>query len=138
MSSNVIKNNNWVLIDVKDQILGRVASKIIGILTGKSDINYNYNYISGNQVIILNAKYIKVSGNKFNNKVYYKHSGYPGGLKIMNFKTLLFKNPSFILINAIKGMLPKNKLRKIFLRRLRIYSDSIHPHSCQNPKILTL
>lgn len=138
MSSNIIKSNNWVLIDVKDKILGRMASKIACILTGKNNINYSYNSISGDQVIIINAKHIKVSGNKINNKFYYRHSGFPGGLKILRFKEIFLSNPSFVLRNAIKGMLPKNKLRKIYLKRVRIYSDDVHPHMCQKPENLSI
>ncbi|HIH2763490.1 MAG TPA: 50S ribosomal protein L13 [Candidatus Azoamicus sp.] len=138
MSSNIIKSNSWVLIDVKNMILGRSASKIASIVTGKNNINYSYNSISGDQVVVINAKHIKVSGNKINNKFYYRHSGYPGGLKILRFKEIFSTNPSFVLRNAIKGMLPKNKLRKIFLKRIRIYPDDIHPHICQNPKVLNI
>lgn len=138
MSSNIIKNNNWVIIDVKDKILGRIASKIVCILIGKNNINYNYNSICGSQVVIINAKHIKVSGNKFNDKFYYRHSGYPGGLKTFSFKEVFSSNPAFVLKNAIKGMLPKNKLRKIFLRRVRIYSGDFHPHGCQKPQIFSL
>ncbi|HIH2763173.1 MAG TPA: 50S ribosomal protein L13 [Candidatus Azoamicus sp.] len=138
MSSNIIKSNDWVLIDVKNKILGRAASKIACILTGKSNINYNYNSVSGYQVIVINARHIMVSGNKVNNKFYYRHSGFPGGLKILRFKEIFSSNPSFVLRNAISGMLPKNKLRKIFLRRIRIYSDDIHPHMCQKPQNLNI
>ncbi len=138
MSSNIIKSNSWVVIDAKDKILGRTASKIACMLTGKTNINYKYNSISGDQVIVINAKYIKVTGNKINNKFYYRHSGYPGGLKILRYKEVFSSNPSFVLRNAIKGMLPKNKLRKIYLRRIRIYSDDIHPHSCQKPQSVNI
>lgn len=140
MTNSIIKNNKWVLIDVKDKILGRVATQIVSILTGKMhvDHNYDYNNITGYGVIVINSNYIRVTGNKFNNKVYYRHSGYPGGLKKSKFKDLILLNSSFILSNAVKGMLPKNKLKKIFLKRLKIYSDSSYPHAAQTPLILDL
>lgn len=127
--------NTWLIINAENQILGRLASKIAILLTGKNKTTYKQNTITGDQIIIINSKKIKVTGNKATNKIYYKHTGYPGGLKSTNFKTMLEKNPNYILKNAIKGMLPKNKLQKIFLRRLKIYKDANHPHEAQKPLI---
>jgi len=138
MKNRIIKNNSWVLIDAKDKVLGRLASKIACILIGKNKIDYSYNHIFGDSVVVINVENILVTGNKFNNKLYYRHSGYPGGFKIVNFRDIFSKNPSFVLQNAIKGMLPKNKLRKIFLRRVKIYSGDIHPHFSQKPIILDI
>lgn len=132
----IYKNTNtWLIINAENQILGRLASKIAILLTGKNKTTYKQNTITGDQIIIINSKKIKVTGKKATNKIYYKHTGYPGGLKSTNFKTMLEKNPNYILKNAIKGMLPKNKLQKIFLRRLKIYKDSNHPHEAQKPLI---
>jgi len=133
----MINNNKstWLIIDAKNKILGRLASKIAVLLTGKNKITYKQNGIVGDQIIIINSEKIKVTGKKITNKIYYRHTGYPGGLKATNFKTILAKNPNFILRTAIKGMLPKNKLQKILLTRLKIYKDSTHPHLAQKPII---
>lgn len=128
-----MNKDNWIILDAKEQILGRFASKIAFLLMGKNKINYFSNKIVGNQIIIINSKKIKVTGKKFFNKFYYKHSEYPGGMRSINFKQLLFKNSNLIIRNAVKGMLPKNKLQKIFLRRLKIYEYESHPHSSQKP-----
>lgn len=130
--------NNWLIIDAKNKILGRLASKIAILLTGKNKTTYKQNNITGDQIIIVNAKKIKVTGKKLTNKIYYKHTGYPGGLKSTTFKTMLEKNPTYILRNAVKGMLPKNKLQKIFLKRLKIYKDLNHPHEAQKPFLINL
>lgn len=138
MGSSLVKNNDWVLVDVSNMILGRVASKIVGLLIGKHIVGYNYNLIIGNQVIVINAQNIRFTGNKMFNKIYYRHSGYPGGLKAIKLKDLFLKNPALVLKIAINGMLPKNKLRKIFLKRIKIYSGNAHPHICQKPQKLAI
>lgn len=132
-STNIIKNNDWIIIDAENQILGRFASKISMLLTGKNMTNYSRNEIHGYKIIIINAKKIIVTGNKINNKVYYRHSGYPGGLKKITFKNLINSNVAFIIKNAIKGMLPKNKLQKVLLSRIRIFPESHHIHTAQKP-----
>ncbi len=132
------KNNSdeWKLIDAKNEILGRLASKISIILMGKNKSTYLPNKVNGDYVIVINSKEIKFTGNKLENKLYYKHSGRPGSLKVKNLKTMLNTNPNYILKNAVKGMLPKNKLSKILLKRLKIYQEHIHPHNAQKPKFI--
>jgi len=127
---------NWLLINAKDEILGRMASKIASILIGKTKTNYLPNKISGDNIIIINSSQIKVTGKKLKQKLYYKHSGYPGGLKKTPLKDMIKKNPNFVIKNAVKGMLPKNKLQKILLKNLKVYSSAFHPHIAQNPQTL--
>ena len=134
----MIKNENWLIFNAENKILGRFASKIAIILMGKNKIKYAPNKITGDRIIIINSKKIKVSGKKTENKLYYKHSGYPGGLKSKNFKQIITKNPNFIIQNAVKGMLPKNKLQKILLKRLKIYPNSTHPHEAQKAKLINI
>ncbi len=134
----MIKNTNWLIFNAENKTLGRFASKIAVILMGKNKINYAPNKVIGDKIIIINSKKIKISGNKTENKMYYKHSGYPGGLKIIKFKHMMLKDPTFIIKNAIKGMLPKNKLQKVLLKRLKIYPNSNHPHVAQNAKLTNI
>jgi len=131
-----MNKQNWLIFNAENQILGRLASKIAIILMGKNKTNYAAHKIIGDQIIIINSKKIKVTGKKITDKIYYRHSGYPGGLKKTNFKDMLEKNPNFIIKNAVKGMLPKNKLQKIFLKNLKIYPNSYHPHSAQRPQLI--
>lgn len=133
-----MKKDNWIILDAKEKILGRLASRIAFLLMGKDRTDYCSNKVVGNQIIVINSKSIKVTGKKFLNKFYYKHSEYPSGMKTINFQQLLFKNSNLIIRNAVKGMLPKNKLQKIFLKRLKIYEYDIHPHLAQKPFLLEL
>lgn len=131
-------NDKWIIIDAENKVLGRFASRIAYYLTGKNEINYKNNCISGCKIIIINAKKIIVTGKKLNNKVYYKHSGYPGGMKKITLKDLINKNIQLVIRNAVKGMLPKNKLQKIMLQRLRIFPTSEHIHTAQNPEKINI
>jgi large subunit ribosomal protein L13 len=123
----------WCLFDAKDKTLGRLASQIAVELMGKKKVSYKPYQMNNVRVIVINSKCIKVSGDKMDKKKYYRHSGYPGGLKVETLRNLLFRKPNYVLMNAIKGMLPKNKLQKIYLKRLKIYENNIHPHTAQNP-----
>lgn len=137
MTMNKIKNpikDKWIILDAEKEILGRFATKVAAYLIGKNTINYKRNIISGYNVIVTNAKNLIFTGKKLNNKVYYRHSGYPGGLKKTLLKDVVEKNINFALINAVKGMLPKNKLQKIMLKRLKIFSTSQHTHEAQKPE----
>lgn len=133
-----LNNNKWILIDAENKVLGRLASKISLYLTGKNNINYRANVVSGYSIVIINAKKILVTGKKLNNKVYYKHSGYPGGMKKIILKDLISKNIQLVIKNAVKGMLPKNKLQKIMLKRLRIFPYAEHIHASQKPEKIEL
>lgn len=132
-TNNQIKEK-WILLDAENKVLGRLASKIATYLMGKNTIEYKKNIISGYNIIVINAQNLIFTGNKLNNKVYYRHSGYPGGFKKILLKDLVEKNIQFVIKNAVKGMLPKNKLQKIMLKRLRIFSTSNHIHEAQKPE----
>ena len=107
------------------------------VLRGKTKPEYTPNADVGDFVILINAKNIKVTGSKTDDKVYYSHSGYPGGIKQINFKNLLEKDPEKVLRNSIKGMLPKNRLNRQIIKKLKIYADEIHPHEAQNPEVIS-
>ena len=118
----------WKHIDASDQILGRLASKIASMLTGKTKADYTAHMDMGDKVVVVNASKIKVTGNKETDKIYYKHTGYPGGIKSATFKEKMEKDPTHVLKLAVEGMLPKNKLRKTRMSNLYIYKDDKHPH----------
>ena len=118
----------WHLIDVDGQILGRTATKIVGLLMGKAKPYFAKNMDCGDYVVITNAKMVKVTGNKEKAKVYTRYSGYPGGLHSARLEEVRAKKPTEIVRHAVSGMLPKNKLRDQFLKRLFIYADAEHPY----------
>ena len=126
---------NWFVLDVSDRILGRVATKIADRIRGKDKPTFTPHTDGGDYVIVVNAEKIKVTGSKFTNKKYYKHSLYPGGLKEKSYKEVLESTPERIIENAVKGMLPKNKLGKSIIKKLKVYSGSEHPHESQNPSV---
>ena len=127
----------WYLIDCSNQTLGRLSVRVANILRGKTKPEYTPNADVGDFVVLINAKNIKVTGSKNENKIYYSHSGYPGGIKKINFIDLLEKDPEKVLRNSVKGMLPKNKLNRQIIKKLKIYSDEVHPHEAQNPEVLS-
>tara|TARA_B100000886_G_scaffold141231_1_gene95701 strand:+ start:13106 stop:13531 length:426 start_codon:yes stop_codon:yes gene_type:complete len=126
----------WYLIDCSEKTLGRLSVRVANILRGKTKPEYTPNADVGDFVILINAKNIKVTGSKTDDKVYYSHSGYPGGIKQINFKNLLEKDPEKVLRNSIKGMLPKNRLNRQIIKKLKIYADDTHPHEAQNPEVI--
>ncbi len=128
----------WYLVDAEGKILGHLATKIAQILSGKNKPIYTPHLDTGDFVVVINARKVEVTGKKREGKVYYHHSGYPGGLKKRTFKELIEKKPEEIIIRAVKGMLPKNKLRKRMLKRLKVYSDASHPHQAQKPEKIEL
>ena len=125
---------NWFVIDVSDKILGRIAVKIADKIRGKDKTSFTPHTDGGDYVIVVNAEKIKVTGSKYDNKKYYRHSLFPGGLKTENFKDLVAKNPERILEEAVKGMLPKNKLNKSIIKKLKVFSGPNHNHESQQPK----
>ena len=129
---------NWFVVDATDRVLGRVATKIADKIRGKDKPTFTPHTDGGDYVIVINAEKIKVTGSKFDNKIYYRHSLYPGGLKSQTFKELNKKNPERIIEEAVKGMLPKNRLGAAILKNLYIYSGSDHKHEAQKPKVLNL
>jgi large subunit ribosomal protein L13 len=128
----------WVLIDATDQILGRLATQIAFRLRGKHKPIFTPHLDTGDFVIVVNADKIMLTGNKWAQKTYYRHSGYMGGLKTITAKKLLEKSPERILWFAVRGMLPKNRLGRALLGKLKVYSGSKHPHEAQMPVTLTL
>ena len=124
---------DWVIFDASDKVLGRFATKIADKLRGKDKPTFTPHVDGGDFVVVINAEKLKVTGNKAEQKKYYKHSLYPGGLKEKSYKEVLENNPERIIENAVKGMLPKNKLGKSMIKKLKVYSGSEHPHESQNP-----
>jgi len=123
--------SKWHLIDAEGKILGRLASEIAGLLIGKNKPNYSTNLLSGDFVVVINSKGIRLSGNKSETKKYWRHSGYPGGLREISFEVMKEKDQQFIIKKAVKGMLPKSKLGDKLLSRLKVYGGNEHPHESQ-------
>jgi large subunit ribosomal protein L13 len=130
--------DKWHVIDATDQVLGRIATKAATILCGKHRPNYAPFSITGDHVVIINADKVKLTGQKMDTKVYRWHTRYPGGLKETEIKKVLATRPERIIREAVLGMLPKNKLRKRLVQRLKIYGEGQHPHTAQRPAPLTL
>ena len=126
----------WYVVDAADQVVGRLASKIAMTLMGKNRPDYTPHIDGGNFVVVLNAGKIKLTGNKLDDKMYYSHTGYAGGIKEINAKDLLEKKPEEVIIKAVKGMLPKNKLAANMMKRLKVYAADEHSHDAQQPKAL--
>ena len=127
-------NREWYVIDAKTLPLGKLAVVIADKLMGKSKVTYTPHTDNGDYVIVINAKDLKVTGNKLNDKSYYRHSGFPGGIKELSLAEIIEKDPSYAIKEAVKGMLPKNKLAADRLGRLRIFEGAEHTHAAQNPK----
>lgn len=124
----------WLLIDAQDQVLGRVASKAAHILRGKHKPTYTPHVDTGDFVVIINADKIRVTGKKLTDKEYYRHSGYPGGLKRETFEEAMEKHPERVIEHAVKGMLPKNTLGRAMAKKLKVYAGAEHPHMAQQPR----
>ena len=123
----------WFIVDASDKVLGRLATKVADRIRGKDKPTFTPHTDGGDYVIVINAEGIKVTGNKFNDKKYYKHSLYPGGLKTKTFREVMEKNPERLIEDAVKGMLPKNKLGKSMIKKLKVFSGSEHDHESQQP-----
>ena len=126
----------WYLIDCSGKTLGRLSVKEANILRGKNKPEYTPNSDVGDFVVLVNAKNLKVTGSKNEDKIYYRHTGYPGGIKQISFKDLLNKDPEKVLRLAVKGMLPKNKLNRQVIKKLKVYAGDEHPHEAQKPEVL--
>lgn len=127
---------SWILVDAKDKTLGRLASALASRLRGKHRPEFTPNADLGDYIVVINANKINVTGDKLNQKKYFKHSGYPGGIKSKSLNKVIENSPEDAIRMAVKGMLPKNKLGKKMLTKLKIYKDNEHPHQAQNPNIL--
>lgn len=130
--------HKWYVVDATDVVLGRFATQVASILRGKHKPTFTPHVDCGDYVVIVNAEKIALTGNKLEDKIYYRHSGYPGGLKTRNAKTMLEKQPTKVLEKAIRGMLPKNKLGEQMYRKLFVYAGPDHPHQAQQPEKLEL
>ena len=124
---------SWILVDAKDKTLGRLASTLASRLRGKHRPEFTPNADLGDYIIVINANKINVTGDKLNQKNYFKHSGYPGGIKSRSLDEVIKNSPEDAIRMAVKGMLPKNKLGKKMLTKLKVYKDNDHPHQAQNP-----
>lgn len=129
---------SWILVDAEDKTLGRLASSLASRLRGKHRPEYTPNADLGDYIVVVNAGKISVTGDKLNQKKYYKHSGYPGGIKSKSLDEVLKNSAEDAIRMAVKGMLPKNKLGKKMLTKLKIYKDAEHPHQAQNPSIVDI
>ena len=135
VKKNEIKNN-WLLIDAENLVVGRLAAYISKVLRGKNKTQYTPHMDNGDFVIVTNIEKIKFTGKKFDNKIYYRHTGYPGGIKKSTPTSLIKKKPEQILKLAVKRMLPGGPLAKKQLTKLKIYKGTVHPHESQNPKFI--
>src|SRR5512138_39286 len=131
-------NKEWILVDADGEVLGRLATKVARLLRGKLKTNYTPHVDCGDNVIVINAEKIKLTGAKLEDKVYLRHTGYPGGQREETPKLLLKKKPGAIVEKAVKGMLPKNRLGAELFRNLHVYAGPNHPHEAQQPKEIKL
>lgn len=128
----------WYLMDAKDAVLGRMAVKIANCLTGKNKPIFTPNSDTGDFIIVVNAEKVKLTGKKLDNKMYYRHSGYPGGIKSETARERLKKYPERVITGAVWGMLPKGRLGRAMIKKLKVYRGSEHPHEAQKPEILSV
>lgn len=131
-------DRKWYVVDASDHILGRFASQIANRLRGKYKPEFSPHMDNGDFIIVVNCEKIKVTGKKLQDKMYYRHSGWVGGLKETNLESLLAKHPARVITHAVKGMLPKNRLGRAMLKKLKVYVGPAHPHKAQKPEPLVL
>ena len=135
-SATVTKN--WLVVDAEGQALGRMASEVAKLIRGKHKTNYTPHVDCGDNVIVLNAEKITLSGNKMSDKKYFSHTGYPGGQKVTSPEQMMAKDAKRVVEKAIKGMLPKNRLGSVLFRNLHVYEGGEHNHEAQQPKLINL
>ena len=128
----------WYLVDAGEKVLGRMASEIATRLRGKHKPEYTPHVDTGDHIVVINATQVKVTGRKASDKIYHRHSGYPGGLRSMSFEKLQTRAPGRVIEIAVKGMLPRGPLGRAMFRKLHVYPGSTHPHAAQQPKPLDL
>ncbi len=134
--SNIDKK--WILVDAEDQPLGRICSQVAIILRGKNKPEFTPHMDTGDNVVVINAEKVKLTGKKMSDKTYFRHSGYTGSESFTTAEEMLRKDPTSLVSNAVKGMLPKNRLGRKLLTNLRVYAGSVHPHTAQQPEKLEL
>lgn len=130
--------HSWYLVDATDKTLGRISTQIAIRLRGKHKPEYTPHVDIGDYIVVVNAEKVKVTGNKTTDKIYYHHTGYPGGIKSITFEKLIEKAPERVIQMAVKGMMPKNKLSRSMLSKLKVYAGSEHPHEAQQPQPLEI
>lgn len=130
--------NKWYVVDAAEKVLGRLSTQIAMRLRGKHKPEYTPHADTGDYIIVINASQIKVTGDKAQSKVYYDHSGFPGGLKETTFEKMQEKDPIRVIERAVKGMLPRNPLGRAMLSKLKVYAGAEHPHTAQQPEVLNL
>jgi large subunit ribosomal protein L13 len=131
-------DHQWYLVNAEGKVLGRLATELVKILKGKNKPTYTPHVDTGDFVIVVNAGKVTLTGKKMKDKIYYHHTGYPGGIKEMNAEKLLAKKPTEMIRMAVKGMLPKNSLGRQMIRKLKIYAGPSHPHEAQRPVAINL
>jgi len=129
-------DRKWYVVDARDETLGRLATRIATVLRGKHKPSYSPHLDVGDFVVVVNADKIRVTGKKLDQKIYYRHSGYPGGLKSMTLRRQLAQHPTRVIRSAVWGMLPHNRLGRAMVKKLRVYAGDEHPHEAQNPQAL--
>ena len=129
-------NKQWVVVDAEGEILGRLSTKIAMIIRGKTKPDFTPNVDCGDNVIVINADKVKLTGNKLSDKVYVRYTGYPGGQRFISPKELMAKHPTRVIEKAVRGMLPKNRLGKALFGNLHVYAGDEHPHAAQNQKTI--
>jgi large subunit ribosomal protein L13 len=130
-------SQDWIVVDASDRVLGRLATEVAQLLRGKHKPGFTANLDCGDGVIVINAARVRTTGHKLSQKYYYRHSGYPGGLKRTRLDKMLDSRPERVIESAVRGMLPKNALGRACFRRLRVYGGAEHPHSAQQPKAVS-
>jgi len=128
----------WWLVDASDQTLGRLATRVATLLEGKHKPTYSPHLDTGDHVVVVNAAKVRVTGNKLEQKTYYRHSNYPGGLKEESLSRLLARRPELVIERAVKGMLPQNRLGRAMFKKLKVYGGPEHPHAAQQPATVEL
>jgi large subunit ribosomal protein L13 len=131
-------DKKWWLVDADGIVLGRLATKVADVLRGKDKPSYVPFFDAGDFVVVINADKIKLTGNKEEQKKYYRHSGYMGGIKEISYERMMATHPERVLLQAVKGMLPKNKLNRKILKKLKVYAGSEHKHKAQNPQVMAV
>ncbi len=142
MSTQTVKEKeierNWYVVDLDGKVLGRTATEIARILRGKHKPIYSPSVDTGDFVVVTNAGKLLLTGNKISDKMYYHHTGYPGGIRSINAAKQMEKKPEDLVLKAVRGMLPKNRLGRQMLKKLKVYAGSEHPHSAQKPNVLEI
>lgn len=131
---NLADKRKWFVVDAKGKTIGRLATEIAKILTGKNKPEWTPFLDMGDHVVVINAQHAIFKGSKNDQKKYYRHSGYPGGLKTMTVRKMFERKPEFIIENAVRGMIPKTKLGRAMFKKLKVYREAEHPHAAQNPE----